>query len=170
MVVKKRKSAPQATATPEAGDVVLQLPESEHRKASELVFSIFRLNGALLAAGDRLTAPLGLTSARWQVLGTIATSPEPLTIASIAKTIGVSRQNIRLIVRELETGGMVHLAHNPNHARASLVLLTTKGKRSESAIRALQGPFLTELFGDLDPEQVAASVDLITSLLGRLQN
>jgi hypothetical protein len=42
---------------------------------SELALEIFRLNGELLADGDALVADLGLTSARWQVLGAVALSP-----------------------------------------------------------------------------------------------
>ena len=33
---------------------------------------VFRLNGALLRHGAALTAPLGQTQARWQVIGAVA--------------------------------------------------------------------------------------------------
>jgi len=36
-----------------------------------LILDLFRLNSRLLIAGDRLVAPLGLTSARWQILGAV---------------------------------------------------------------------------------------------------
>jgi len=42
---------------------------------TNLILEIFRVNGLLLAAGDRLTRDLGLTSARWQVLGALAEGP-----------------------------------------------------------------------------------------------
>ena len=47
------------------------------RSASEdtltaLIVEVFRLNGCLLEAGDSLVGDVGLTSARWQVLGAIA--------------------------------------------------------------------------------------------------
>jgi hypothetical protein len=45
---------------------------------TELILETFRLNGLLLEAGDRLVADIGLTSARWQVLGAIALAPVPL--------------------------------------------------------------------------------------------
>lgn len=81
------------------------MAKSKQSKSAEeftrLILSVFGLNGALLIAGDRLTAPIGLTSARWQVLGTIADSPMQMTVAGIAKSIGSSRQNIRIIVRDL---------------------------------------------------------------------
>ena len=42
---------------------------------TQLILEVFRVNGGLLSAGDRLVADLGLTSARWQVLGAVALSP-----------------------------------------------------------------------------------------------
>ena len=50
---------------------------------TELVLTVFRVNGLLLDAGDRMTKDLGLTSARWQVMG--ALEQGPLTAAQIAR-------------------------------------------------------------------------------------
>jgi hypothetical protein len=44
----------------------------EGELATQLILDTFRANGLLLAAGDELTAPKGLTAARWQVLGALA--------------------------------------------------------------------------------------------------
>ena len=38
---------------------------------TNLILDLFRLNSLLLTEGDRLVAGLGLTSARWQILGAI---------------------------------------------------------------------------------------------------
>ena len=38
---------------------------------TDLVLEVFRLNGRMIASGDSLVAKIGLTSARWQVLGAI---------------------------------------------------------------------------------------------------
>ena len=57
-----------------------------------LILEVFRLNGRLLAAGDRLVAKLGLTSARWQVLGAIALSPSAEPVARLARNMGLHRQ------------------------------------------------------------------------------
>ena len=43
----------------------------------DLILDVFRLNGLLLTAGDRMVAHLGLTSTRWQVLGAIAFAERP---------------------------------------------------------------------------------------------
>ena len=52
------------------------------RSLTDVIIGVFRLNGALLVCGDALVADLGLTSARWQVLGAIALSPVPLPVAA----------------------------------------------------------------------------------------
>src|SRR5439155_1035334 len=44
-----------------------------------LMLDLFRLNSLLLTAGDRLVARLGLTSARWQILGAIVAADHPPT-------------------------------------------------------------------------------------------
>ena len=38
---------------------------------TDLILDLFRVNSLILTAGDRLVAPLGLTSARWQIVGAI---------------------------------------------------------------------------------------------------
>lgn len=137
---------------------------------TRLILSIFRVNGALLAAGDRLTSGLGLTSARWQVLGTIAKAATPLTVASVSKYMGLTRQNVRVIVRELEAAGMVQLADNPAHQRASLVILTAKGKQANKDIEDLQKPFVEALHKEIAGARIADCVDLLQTLLVRLKS
>src|SRR5215203_3128784 len=95
---------------------------------TELILETFRLNGRLLAAGDALVRDLGLTSARWQILGAIALSPVPLPVAHIARNMGLTRQSVQKLVNELESDGMVRFAPNPHHQRARLVLFTDKGR------------------------------------------
>lgn len=145
------------------------LQDSENY-VTKLILSIFRVNGAFLVAGDRLTASIGLTSARWQVLGTIAKAANLLTVAAIGKNMGLTRQNVRIIVRELEAAGMVRLAANPAHQRASLVMLTPKGKRASASAKELQGPFTESLGKDLDPERIADCVNLLQTMYARLKS
>lgn len=150
------------------------MAKSKQSKSAEeftrLILSVFGLNGALLIAGDRLTAPIGLTSARWQVLGTIADSPMPMTVAGIAKSIGSSRQNIRIIVRELEAAGMVTLTANPNHQRASLVKMTKSGQQATDSAQALQIPFAESVSAGIPASRLADSSELLQVLLTRLRS
>ena len=54
----------------------------------DLVLTLFRLNGLLIAEGDAMTKDLGLTHARWKVIGAIALSNAGLTShANLAENI-----------------------------------------------------------------------------------
>src|SRR5512135_3492795 len=92
---------------------------------SDLVLSIFRLNGFLLRAADRLTAGSGLTTARWQVLGAVL--HEPLPVAAIARNMGLARQSVQRTADLLVEQGLCEYAPNPAHRRAKLLSPTARG-------------------------------------------
>jgi DNA-binding MarR family transcriptional regulator len=104
---------------------------------TDLILTLFRVNNLTLTWGDRLVAPFGLTSARWQVLGAIVFAKRPQPVAWLARDLGANRQNIQRIVNDLQKKGLVVFEPNPHHRRAQLVVLTEKGQRAyETAIDA----------------------------------
>jgi len=137
--------------------------------ATELILETFRFNGRLLAAGDRLIARVGLTSARWQVLGSIAMVAQPGPVPHVARTLGLSRQNVQRIVNELVTEGYVRLAENPHHKRAKLVLLTEKGRQAYAAASALQVPWANRLAAGVAPARLRAALEVLRTLRTRLE-
>ena len=110
---------------------------------TELFLEVFRVNGDLLAEGDRITRDLGQTSARWQVLGAIRNRAE--TVAQIARTMGLARQSVQRTADLLEREGVVEYAPNPAHRRAKLVRLTAAGKETLSRISQRQVEWTTRL-------------------------
>ncbi len=135
---------------------------------TELILDVFRLNGRLLVAGDRLVAELGLTSARWQILGAIAYAEKPQSVAWHARTMGVHRQGIQRIVNELGKEGIVEFLPNPHHKRAHLVVLTSKGQKLFQAALKLQTPWVNELSNGLTPKEIAMTKDVIERLSSRI--
>ena len=77
---------------------------------TSLILEVFRLNGCLISAGDDLVSDLGLTSARWQVLGAMALTPAAETVARLARSMG-----LQVKVRRLD--GTIHA---PMAERASI--------------------------------------------------
>lgn len=112
---------------------------------TDLMLDLFRLNSLALTSGDRLVAPLGLTSARWQVLGAIVATERPQPVAWLARDLGANRQNVQRIINDLERDGLVSFASNPHHKRAQLVVLTAKGKRAFKSAMDLQAPWANDL-------------------------
>jgi DNA-binding MarR family transcriptional regulator len=137
---------------------------------SLLILDIFRLNGRLLAAGDRLVADLGLTSARWQVLGAIALATTPAPVAWIARSMGLNRQGVQRIANELEQEGLVTFEDNPHHRRAKLVMLTAKGRAACEAAHRLQKPWVNALAKGLTPGDLAATQRVLATVRQRLED
>lgn len=141
-------------------------PAGEALSASAL--DLFKVTSALLAAGDRLVAPLGLTSARWQVLGTIVAAGRPQPVAWLARDMGANRQNVQRIVNDLARDGFVDFADNPHHRRASLVVLTDAGRGAFDRAMALQAPWINGLAEGLSVGDVEAMQKVLAVLRRRL--
>ncbi|WP_416338968.1 MarR family winged helix-turn-helix transcriptional regulator [Paraburkholderia sp. CNPSo 3076] len=109
------------------------------------MLDLFRLNSGLLTSGDRLVEGLGLTSARWQMLGAISAAERPQPVAWIARDLGANRQNVQRIVNDLANDGLVRFEANPHHRRAQLVVLTDEGRQAFEAAMRLQAPWVNRL-------------------------
>lgn len=135
---------------------------------TQLILEVFRLNGSLIAAGDRLVADLGLTSARWQVLGAIALSPTSEPVARLARAMGLHRQGVQRIVNELVEEGIVTLDENPHHRRARLVRLTKKGEALYRAAERRQRPWAKKLARGIGAK-AASACSLLKAVRERLE-
>src|SRR6476646_3065611 len=134
-----------------------------------LILDVFRLNGLLLTAGDRMVARLGLTSSRWQVLGAVVDAERPQPVAWLARDLGGNRQNVQRIVNDLQKMGLVTLEANPHHRRASLVVLTEKGRRTFDEASRLQAPWANALSEDLAIKDIDTTRRVVAELRKRLE-
>lgn len=137
---------------------------------SSLILEVFRLNGRLLVEGDRLMRSVGLTSARWQVLGAIATSPTIETVSGLARAMGLNRQGVQRIVDELAQEGIVELSDNPNHRRAKLVAMTANGRHLYDATFEIQSPWVNLVAEGMEAETINAASMTLRALRLRLDD
>jgi len=119
-----------------------------------LILDLFRVNNLTLNSGDRLVSGIGLTSARWQVLGTIVASARLQPVAWLARDMGANRQNVQRIVNDLAKEGLIEFMQNPHHRRAQLVALTEKGEQAYAQAMALQAPWANRLVEGIAQEDV----------------
>jgi DNA-binding MarR family transcriptional regulator len=145
---------------------VRRTPEGE--AATELVLSMFRANGSLLAAGDLLAEKEGLTSARWQVLGAIALAGRPLTVPQIARRMGLTRQSIHSTVDRLVEGGLVELIPNQDHRRSPLVGLTKRGHAAYDAIDRRQARWVNELARGIRRSDIETATRVLDEIARRV--
>lgn len=139
-----------------------------HEVLTDLVLNIFRTNGLLISEGDALVAPLGITSARWQVLGAIAAVPSSQPVSWLARDMGASRQNVQRIVNDLARDGLIEFKPNPHHRRAQLVAMTDKGKSQYAAAMQLQRPWVEELGEGIPIADLEAAIWVLVKLNDRM--
>ncbi|GLT00354.1 MarR family transcriptional regulator [Sphingobium jiangsuense] len=129
---------------------------------NDLILTIFRVSGRLNRAGDALSRDLNLTSARWQVLGAIASQPR--TIAQIARQNELTRQGILWVVQAMVKDGLVELIHNPDHRRAKLVRHTQAGADIYREITSRQRRWVSELASPFSEAELKEGTRLLTRL------
>lgn len=130
---------------------------------------LFRVSSLILNAGDRLAAHLGLTGARWQILGAIVRAGLPQTVSGIARNLGANRQNVQRIVNDLQKMNFLIFENNPRHRRAQLVVLTEQGENAYAAAMALQAPWVDQVTHGFDLKDLEVFQRVLLSLRGRLE-
>ena len=134
-----------------------------------IMLDLFKLNSLFLTAGDRLVARLGLTSARWQILGAVAAAERPQPVAWLARNMGANRQNVQRIINDLHKQTLVAFEVNPHHRRAQLVALTDKGKQTFDAAMRLQAPWINSLAEGLSIKDIYTFHGVIIALRQKLE-
>ncbi len=137
----------------------------------ELVFEIFRLNALLLAAGDELTRDLGLTSARWQILGALNAAGRPLTVSQTARNMALTRQAVQRVADDLARGGFTRYAANADHARSKLITVTAEGRAAFAAAMRLQSRWerVTLTDAGFDERKIRALLSRLNALRQALE-
>ena len=143
-------------------------PRAKVDALTRLVLAIFRANGRLLTAGDVLVAPIGLSSARYQVLGAIALAGAPLTVPNVARNMGLTRQGVQKQVDLLVSEGLLSLSPNPGHRRSPLLLLTSAGRRAYARADARWRKLARRLTAPFPHAALAQAGDVVEALAGSL--
>lgn len=138
----------------------------EAAKLTALILETFQLNGRLLAAGDRLTKDLGLSSARWQVMGAIGAAP--LTVAQVARNMGLTRQAVQRLANVLAEEGLVEFVDNPHHQRANLLRLTDRGTGVMDEVGRRQVEWSNRLTTGLSAETIEEATAVMRAVRERL--
>ena len=137
---------------------------------TELILDVFKLSGLLVSEGDQLTSELGLTSARWKVLGAVALADEPLTVSQIARSMGQSRQSVQRIANRLIDKKILAYKDNPAHKRARLLKLTKKGERTYSQLDTIQAPWANMSGKRFKTADLKTALNVLRELIQHYEN
>ena len=124
---------------------------------TEIMLTVFRVNGRLLEKGDQLVEPLNLTSARWQVLGAVALAGKPLSAPQIAEAMGMTRQGAQKQLNVLEQFGFFYD-------------LTELGNRTYARAMALEAAWANGLADGLRTQDLKQALNTLNTIYGRLDS
>ncbi|MCX5060314.1 MarR family transcriptional regulator [Streptomyces sp. NBC_00461] len=136
---------------------------------SRSALGVFRLNGQFLAVAEELAKPAGLTAAWWQVLGAIL--GEPLSVAGIARAMGITRQSVQRIADLLVQRGLAEYRPNPAHRRAKLLAPTAQGRAANARIGPGHAAFadrLAQEFGEAELAEAVRVLERLSKVLDQL--
>jgi DNA-binding MarR family transcriptional regulator len=135
---------------------------TEGTEFTELVIEIFRINHLLLEVGDQLTEPVGLTSARWQVLGVVEHGPVP--VSNVARIMGLTRQTVQQTADGLEEDGLIEFIDNPHHRRAKLMKITLKGRQALDYVVPRQAEWANRIGAKFSVADLQSALQLFRQL------
>lgn len=136
---------------------------------TDIMLAVFRLNRSLLESGDNLVQPLGINSARWQLLGAVALAGKPLSAPQIADAMGVTRQGAQKGLNKMVAEGFFISQPNPRHERSPRYALTARGERAFAEAMALEAVWATGLAEGLAGNDLVRTLAVLTQLQSRLE-
>ena len=92
------------------------------------VVSVMRAEQIFLNRATAILRPLGLTFARYQVLGMMRWTG-PLTLGAVGHGLWITPATVTSAIDRLEAAGLCRRLSHPSDARATLVEITAKGRR-----------------------------------------
>jgi DNA-binding MarR family transcriptional regulator len=127
------------------------------------VVSVMRAEQIFLNRAATILRPMGLTFARYQVLGMLRWTG-PLTLGAVGHRLWITPATVTSAVDRLENAGLSRRVAHPTDARATLVEITAKGRRQfDRAVETLND----DLFGTVGLDQ--KELDLLVGLIGKIR-
>ena len=128
-----------------------------------VVASVMRAEQIFQNRSSAILRPLGLTFARYQVLGMLRWAG-PLTLGAVGHRLWITPGTVTSAIDRLERAGLIRRVSHPTDARATLAEITAKGTRLfDRAVEALN----TELFGTVELSDEES--ELLVRLVGKIR-
>ena len=131
---------------------------------AQLTLESFRLNGLLLQKGDELAQDQDMSSARWQVLGTLILAGKPITVAEIARRMSLARQSVQRIADYLSERGFTRYIDNPDHRLWKLLAPTPAGRKVYRTLENRRRRWGEELAADVSVAELRAALAVLRKL------
>lgn len=117
---------------------------------------------------DRTLQSHGLSQTMVMPLIVLNRAAGPVRQGLIADEIGVEGPSLVRVIDALERDGLISRVCDLSDRRAKMVALTAAGKDKAAEIEVILADIRNELTADIDPENLATTLDVMQQLLGKL--
>ena len=150
-------------AGPACGEPLKDLAELDGDERLRVLAALTARFSASFLRWMRSRGEDALTYPRARVLDVLSTEG-PAIMRDIADNLGMTARNMTAIVDALEGAGLVQRVAHPHDRRATLIELTTEGRREATQARAQAAARVGVAFNDLTLEEQQRYAELISRL------
>jgi len=134
----------------------------------DLVSGVIQLANLLTRRMAPLFDRARITPQQWAILSVLADGG-PMTLAGLARTVMVTKQNMTGMVARLEQLGLAERHGDPKDLRASRVQLTRRGRALVDKFQPLYEQWRARLSKDVPERELAALRRTVDRLIDEMQ-
>jgi DNA-binding MarR family transcriptional regulator len=136
----------------------------------DLVAGVIQLANLLTRRLAPVFEKARVTPQQWAILSVLAASTSPMSLASLARSMMVSKQNMTGMMARLEQLGFAERAGDPEDLRSSRVVLTRRGRGAIEKLRPAYEQWRDALGGEISERDLATTAKTIEMLIETLSD
>lgn len=134
----------------------------------DLVAGVIQLANLLTRRLTPVFEKAGVTPQQWAILSALEHAGGPMTLATLARTMLVSKQNMTGMMVRLEQLGFAERTGDPKDLRSSRVALTRRGHSTIEKLRPAYEQWRAALGSNVPERDMAAATRTIEKLIANL--
>jgi DNA-binding MarR family transcriptional regulator len=134
----------------------------------DLVAGVIQLANLLTRRLAPVFAKARITPQQWAILSVLSQSGTPMSLASLARAMMVSKQNMTGMFTRLEQLGFAERADDPKDLRSSRVVLTRRGRATIEKLRPAYEEWRGTLGGGVSERDLATAAKTVETLIETL--
>lgn len=133
---------------------------------SRLIFRLFQTSNVMHRSGTLALSPVGVTTQQWSVLGALSRPKveEGMSVNEMCRYLMVSRQNLSVMLKRLESAGYVERVQDPSDQRSKRIVLTESGRDALNEINRLMQIFFQDVMKGLSRDDQISCIHYLTRL------
>src|SRR3954464_14679653 len=136
----------------------------------DLVAGVIQLANLLTRRLAPVFEKARVTPQQWAILSALSRNNTPMSLASLARTMMVSKQNMTGMMSRLEQLGFAERADDPEDLRSYRVVLTRRGRATIEKLRPAYEQWRDALGAELSERDLAVAAKTIETLIETLSD